>query len=79
MPHNLIDNNGFLLIWSVNPTMRLSLVRTPNSQKNQYFLPSDTHVNVCVSGCKKVSFSEKKIHKNFILSLVHCPSRHMHL
>ena len=65
MLHNLIDNNGLLLIWSVNPTMRLSLVRTSNSQKNQYFLPSDKHVNVCVSGCKKSQLFGKKNSKEF--------------
>ena len=32
---------------------------TPNFPKNEHFLPSDTHMYVCVSGVKKCSFFVK--------------------
>ena len=42
----------------------IHLVRTQNFSKNLYFLPPDTHTNVCLSGGKKCKFFGKYCVRN---------------
>ena len=49
---------GSLLKWLLRCEI-IHLVSTPDFPKNEYFLLSDTHRYVCVSGGKKYQFFEK--------------------